>query len=544
MTKIDYHSRDKLSAEAKNLLEAYLEVEKKKIVSPNPALKVNYTVSSIAFFYEKIRNAVDYKSDHLLRRNAIERILKRLLWERPKAESQEIAGILVRELVWSRYLKDESIFHETIEEIGKVLDRYFEILNFVPSHCPDDSGKKDKLRKEIFGIASAHIEEVLDPSLLHTTVATNAMLTWFNNNLEWVDNLPSGEDKELYLYLAMERSLAKSDDARIRYHLLKGRLGPDKIIDHRNQEQFFTHLSEIDDYLASTTQTRLYRFVKKYAPPFRILKEMVAFDPYYARTLFENEKELGESIIEVYNLHDQIIKRNVRTGILRSIIYIFVTKMLVVFLIEIPYELFWTSRIAFLPLSVNILAPPFFMLLLGASIREPDPRNIKRIIETIGNFVYKTSEKSITSFSLQKHQKRGLVYKTFVLIYGIFFLLILGGLTYLLLLMHFSLPSIVIFFMFLSLVLLFGFRVRASASELNMGEESEGFFSSFFTHLSLPFLDLGVLFSKGLSSFNFLILLMDFLIEAPLKIIIEVAQEWFSFVREKKDEIIEIPSDQ
>jgi len=34
---------------------------------------------------------------------------------------------------------------------------------------------------------------------------------------------------------------------------------------------------------------------------------------------------------------------------------------------------------------------------------------------------------------------------------------------------------------------------------------------------------------------------LDFLIEIPLKNIIEVFEEWTSFLREKKEEVVEIP---
>ncbi|MFA4834081.1 MAG: hypothetical protein WC619_04540, partial [Patescibacteria group bacterium] len=40
-------------------------------------IKVSEVISKMAFYYEKIRNSVDYKEENLLRKNAVERILKR-----------------------------------------------------------------------------------------------------------------------------------------------------------------------------------------------------------------------------------------------------------------------------------------------------------------------------------------------------------------------------------------------------------------------------------------------------------------------------------
>ena len=52
---------------------------------------------------------------------------------------------------------------------------------------------------------------------------------------------------------------------------------------------------------------------------------------------------------------------------------------------------------------------------------------------------------------------------------------------------------------------------------------------------------MGVYLSKGIAKLNFLTILLDFLIEAPLKIIVEVIEEWTSFIREKREEVVEVP---
>src|SRR3972149_8054642 len=46
-----------------------------------PTVQVSEVLGGLARIYEKIRTTVEYKGDHVLRRNAIERILKRLIWE-------------------------------------------------------------------------------------------------------------------------------------------------------------------------------------------------------------------------------------------------------------------------------------------------------------------------------------------------------------------------------------------------------------------------------------------------------------------------------
>jgi len=64
---------------AKKLFQAvYFEQNTKDNLSDNiPRISVSDLISKMSFYYEKIRNSVDYKEEHLLRKNAIERILKR-----------------------------------------------------------------------------------------------------------------------------------------------------------------------------------------------------------------------------------------------------------------------------------------------------------------------------------------------------------------------------------------------------------------------------------------------------------------------------------
>ena len=56
--------------DAIDLGKTYNQTDEEKI-------KVHQVSSKVAFLYEKLRNAVDYQEEHLLRKIAIERILKR-----------------------------------------------------------------------------------------------------------------------------------------------------------------------------------------------------------------------------------------------------------------------------------------------------------------------------------------------------------------------------------------------------------------------------------------------------------------------------------
>ena len=64
-----------LSSEIVPLLSYYDDLlRRNSLKESGPKFKVGEALSSVASFYERLRYAVDYKKEHLLRRNAIERI--------------------------------------------------------------------------------------------------------------------------------------------------------------------------------------------------------------------------------------------------------------------------------------------------------------------------------------------------------------------------------------------------------------------------------------------------------------------------------------
>jgi len=103
-------------------------------------------VGRLAQVYEVARNALEYRADHLVRRAAIERILKRqVVFEKNAAK---LADSLVEELEWARYINEEKEDEGTKKEIALILEKYLEVFN---------SGGIN--RDWLMGMASAEIEE-------------------------------------------------------------------------------------------------------------------------------------------------------------------------------------------------------------------------------------------------------------------------------------------------------------------------------------------------------------------------------------------------
>lgn len=538
-----------LSPEAEVLLEEYEKIlAREKAGSAEPNIEVTQVLAPVAFLYERVRNAVDYKGEHLLRRNAIERMLRRQIWERPGRDASELSNYLIRELIWARYIKNDSIPKSKAEGIAGIVVKYLQVFDLIAKETKDDKAlsRAGELRNWFFGVASCEIEEILDPNIFYLDVLNYPVFLWFKKHFDWEDKEFSEKDKDIQILIAVHRSLPKSDKPRIRYHLLNTFFESWAQIEKEDLGEqigeIFKIQKKIEAHLDSPVQPRIYRFVQKQGAAFQVLKEIVEEDIERAEKTLSNAKTFEEKIREVCDRRYDEIRNKVNRGISRSVIYIFSTKVLLALLIEIPYELLFIGSMNFLSLFINTLFPPSLMFLVGLSIKKPDDENTKRIIAKIKSFVYKKDGEEKIKFSLSSSNKKGFTYKVFLSVYAFLFLLTFGVISYFLIKLDFNLLSGVIFFVFLSLVLLFGYRVRFTASELNVTGEREGIISHLFSNITLPFLNLGVWLSQALAKFNFLIVIMDFLIETPLKSIITVFEEWTAFIKEKREEVVEVPS--
>ena len=97
--------------------------QKDKDTDQIPKIKVSEFISKMAFYYEKLRNTVDYKEEYLLRKNAILRILRRLIViegaiNLQEYKSEDISKNLLTELIRAGYLPNNKISEDKIEEIS------------------------------------------------------------------------------------------------------------------------------------------------------------------------------------------------------------------------------------------------------------------------------------------------------------------------------------------------------------------------------------------------------------------------------------------
>jgi hypothetical protein len=494
-----------------------------------PTVAVSESLGLLAFAYEKLRNSVEYREDHLLLRNAIKRILKRRL--NPLWKQDSIGASLLRELIWARYLKNDSVPQSKISEVETLL-RQYAVLRKAAETLPDSEGWQDW----ILGIAACDIEAVLLPRVDRYALA-EIMYRWMMNNVV-VDGLLM-IDRPVQLYVAVHRALLKSDRTSLTYHLFLLNAGEWQTTDLHRAEKLVHRLPElrqtIEAQLNHPMAQDLVRATKRYTPPFLILDDITRQQPGMARAHLTNPVVLKRRVEELCQVRYLGMRSRVKTAIVRSMIYIFITKMFLALLLEVPYDLYFFQQIHWITLATNVLFPPLLMVAIGSSIRTPTATNTDAIYERLTAIV---SGKRVAEVVLVG-RKTGSLSPGWSMVYLGISLSSFALVGWLLHLADFTIMGIGLFLLFFCIVLFFAYRIRQIATEMSVVRTRENPLESILTFFTLPFLRLGYRLSASFGKMNIFVFILDVLLEAPFKLILDLGERWLDFSREKRDELVE-----
>jgi hypothetical protein len=283
----------------------------------------------------------------------------------------------------------------------------------------------------------------------------------------------------------------------------------------------------------------LSRYVRGQTAPFFVIRDFFLEYGVKARQIIENQEEFEQKLAEVANVRYHEIGTKVRRAVVRSIIYIFLTKMVFALALEAPFDIFITKHVEYLALAINTIFPPILLFLVAGFVTLPGPDNTRRLVDRIKTIMYHfdtlKDEKDI--FHVKPKAQRPLLTGIFSLLYFITFVISFGCISYVLTRLHFNIASQIIFVFFVTLVSFFAYRIRVSAKEYEI-IDGQGFLTPIVDFFFLPILRVGHILSREIAKINVFIFFFDFILEAPLKVIFEVVEEWVRFVRTKKEEII------
>jgi hypothetical protein len=169
----------------------------------------------------------------------------------------------------------------------------------------------------------------------------------------------------------------------------------------------------------------------------------------------------------------------------------------------------------------------------------PNEKNTKKLYARIANIITQNPEEQTVKNIITNKPK--LQKPVLAVGFTIFYLLTFGvtfALIYLLLdKLQFHLVSKAIFMFFISVVTFFSYRITQTAKEYTI-DEKPGILTPVIDFFFIPVLSVGKFLSSEIGKLNVFILIFDFLIEAPFKLIFEIIEEWINFVKARKDDIV------
>jgi hypothetical protein len=494
-----------------------------------PTVGVSNGLGMLAFAYEKLRNSVEYREDHVLLRSAIRRILKRRLqafWN-----YDPLASALIRELIWARYLPNDAVPQHKVAAIETLLKKYAVLLQ-----AADKQKDTQAWRDWVLGIAACDIEQALVERRASYALA-ELLYQWLMRHVQ-VIGLDEG-DRAVQLYLAVHRTLLKSDKTLLSYHLFLLNIPEWKKMTEvdagRVAESLVDWRETIEKQLHHSQAQILARAIKPYTPPFLVLDEVVREQPTTALQRLGDWAYVKSKLDAVCKLRYSQLHSRVRRAIVRSTIYILITKMALALVLEVPFDHYVFGAVHWSQLGANVIVPPLFMAILGLSIKTPSLRNTQVIEDRVKRLL--EGDDALETIVLGRAQRSlAAGYSSF---YAISNLLIFGGLAWLLWILHFSWLGIGLFVFFMCVVVFFAYRVRQIATEFSVVREKENILEATITFLTLPFLRIGYRLSAEFGKMNVFAFILDVLLEAPFKLMLDLAENWLDFVRQKREEVVE-----
>ncbi len=468
---------------------------------------------TLTFAYEQLRNAAEYTEEHLLLQRAIRRFYKRMFLSRDEGRINASGEELIVELTLAGYLKNDTIPVNTVEKISIMAVEYY--------------GAHTKYGKEAWAVdvLAVEAERLLNDDTKRIIFSQFA----YDHFLEGINPqkvLGSKVDHyEVALFVAVQKALLKADQASIRASLLRR-------YQQSPADEGYASLNKMIDkvFVAGTTE-KLFRAVDRRGAPFRIFWRLIDEHEDFLRILGSREQFLSAYETQINKEYARIDKR-INRGIIKSVIFLIITKVLIGVSIEVPYDYLIHGAVVWLPLAINLLFPPVYMILLRFTLTQPSSANTQALIDTIDDLFYGKDDTLVLS------QRAGRGFGTaFNVFYSLLFLVIFAGATWGLYLLGFSILHMLIFFVFLSTASFLGFRLSRQIRELEVVQAQQDGVTIIRDFLYIPFVVVGRWMSEKYSRINIVAMVLDMVIELPLKTVLYLMRQWGAFINSKKDEL-------
>lgn len=494
-------------------------------------ITVNDLVSKVAYFYEKFRTAMDYGTEETILRRAIERIIKRMLFL--KQSPKNVAENLVRELIWAGYFPNATVSQSLIDRVSSSIALYLELKEKVLSRR---ILKNEDIDEFIMDILSCEISSILILNKEREAVI-NFTYQILKNSIDIQDD--SEQTKNIQVFIAIRKAFAKDDTEFLKYVLFTqifGKLRQESIENILNS--FEEGYKEIKYQLAYPLKEKILSAIKRKIPSFLILYDILAEEKGRIRTLAPSVEAFREKVFATCSLKYKSIGKKVKTAIIRSFIFILFTKATIALAIEGTYESVFLGEIQWSSMVLNTILPPSIMVIVGLSIKTPNEQNSEIIYEDIQKLLFEENPAVVLPVTLRVKSNNAGTLKDFVfsILWILSIFLTLGIIWILLDKLQFNDLSKVIFIFFIAIISFLSYRIYQTADSYRVLKKPN-LFTPLFDFFFVPIIRVGQRLTEGVAQINFILIAIDFIIEAPFKSMIGFFEQWFLFVANKREQL-------
>jgi hypothetical protein len=475
--------------------------------------------------YEQLRNAAEYTQDHLLIQNAIKRFYVRNLSFFSKVTvGKTIADELMIELIQSGYIENDTQPVEIIKDLSNIVQTHYG--NYW--RLKDSGIKANIAQKWTLDLLSVESEKVI---IDDTTQTLFIQFAYHHYQTILQKDAFISDDTQLAsydvnLYVAVYKALLRSDLSSVRYEMQRLYKVSDRDIAEYSRFQ-----QNIDAIYSSDLTEKIERYINKFGAPLRIFKNMIQDDDDISE-LLNNREHFNAAYESQIEKEYRAAKGKLNKGLIKSIIFLFITKSLIGIAIEVPYDTLLGS-IMWTPLAINLLTPVVYLTLLRLGLKLPGVTNTKAMQQYADDMLY-GSQDQISKYPSPKKRNYPMGFK---IAYILMFLLVFGMVVDILARLNFNFVQGIIFFIFFATANFLGFRLSKIVSELELVTAKSGLLTTLRDFLYMPFILLGQWLSEKYKEVNIVALALDTIIELPLKTVLRLIRQWAEFINDKKDEI-------
>lgn len=512
-----------LNTIARELKVRLMSVERNASVEDKQLINVANVGRIVASAYEQLRNSAEYTQEHLLRQRAIRRFLVRnISFTSHGTLDMNLAEEIIVELTQAGYIENDTIPRSSLSKITKTLSKHYENYWRMKSYTTRENAEEWTLDLISVGV-EAIIADDKKLQIYHYFAYQHYRSVIDEEKYKATD---SKESYDACLYIAVHKTLLKSDLPTVRYDLQQLYQFSD------DDMQAYVHFhNNITESFSSDLTNKLSRLVDRHGAPLRIFRSMVEER--------ENLSELLEKSGQFISAYRSFVEaeykkanKRLNNALIKSILFLLITKSLLGLFIEIPYDLAVTGSIIILPLVVNLLAPIVYLLIQRISIKVPGKVNTEAVVDYMSDALYSEDTKKISSKN--RSTKYGVA---FSIVYVTMFIFAFGLVLNRLISLEFNLVQIVLFIIFLATASFLGFRLTGIIRELELVTAKAGIIQLIRDFLYMPFIVLGRWLSEEYKKVNIVALILDTVIGLPLKTVLRLVRQWTLFLNDKKEEL-------